>query len=63
MNFAFATMNYGEVMKGREYKILEEGYDYTLLRVRGKPLHVPLHVFSKDNLAYSEQENMEEITV
>ena len=36
-----ALENYGNVKKGEEYLVLDEGYDYLVIRCRGKNLCIP----------------------
>ncbi len=43
--YLMASLNYGEVKEGFEYRILETGYDYYLMSVRGRALYVPKWVF------------------
>jgi hypothetical protein len=44
-----ATINYGPIKQGRQYKKLAAKNDYVLVSSRGKPVYVPSFVF------YSEQ--------
>jgi hypothetical protein len=57
--FVVPTMKYGVVRKGREYRVLSEGFDYTLVAALGRPFYVPRWVFDPANLRFADGEEGE----
>jgi len=40
-----AVCNYGPIKKRQDYRVLNEGMDWYLMAVKGKPVYVPKWVF------------------
>ena len=43
-----AQLNYGILKRGQDYRVIEEGYDWSLVAVKGKTIYVPKWVFEAD---------------
>lgn len=43
---ARSEFNYGSLVAGVDYQILEEGRDYLLVKAGGKSIYAPFHVFA-----------------
>lgn len=43
-----ATCNYGPIKRRQDYRVLNEGFDWYMVAVRGKVIYVPKFVFEED---------------
>lgn len=43
------TMNYRDVQRGMNYKLLSDGRDYQEISIKGRPTFVPNYVFDSNN--------------
>lgn len=55
--FAVPTMSYGRVVKGQNYRVLEEGRDYVKVVAQGASFYVPHWAFDAANLLINNEEN------
>jgi hypothetical protein len=46
-DYRTAFMNYGPVKANSSYRVLQYGYDYTILKVNGTPIHTPNFVLER----------------